>query len=515
VWRRLAVPWVLRRGTPPRAQRVQQALEDLGGTWIKLGQALALRFDLLPADYCLQFFELLNRVRPFPAAAVRRVLEDELRQPVEALFQAFDWQPLAAASIGQVHRAELLDGTAVAVKIQRPDIRALIAADLRLMRWMAAIVDALPYVGRLRARQLVREFARWTEEELDYRVEARHASILRANAADDPLEHNPVVHSAYTTSRVLTLDYLPGVPLIDIHTAIRRGDRAFLEALAAQGHDVRRIASHIVWNGLNQIYRFGYFHADPHPANLVVLPDDAIGYVDFGIVGKLDEATTDSLRYFAESLFAGRVGKAVDEFMRFLTPSAATDLAAARGALIEALQRYLEGGRVNPVGPDLADGIFEVEMLTIIRTHAMALAPDAVRYLKAVLTAEAVVKELDPQFDLRAHENRFFRRLMAMELGEMLTLDHAARWLLEARHRLDGHTESAAQVREDAPAVGAEAPRARRRVQGLLVIALASLLVVIGALLAPPAGDGPRWAAAVIGGAGLLALIASLVRLRR
>ena len=165
---RLVVPWVLRRKAPARAARMQAALEELGGLWIKLGQALALRFDILPADYCLQFFQLLNRIEPFSEQTARAILEHELRRPVERVFPVFEWQPYAAASIGQVHRAELPDGTRVAVKIQRPGIRALVRADLTLMRIMAALIDAVPGIGQLHARALVEEFARWTEEELDY-----------------------------------------------------------------------------------------------------------------------------------------------------------------------------------------------------------------------------------------------------------------------------------------------------------------------------------------------------------
>ena len=193
---RLLVPWLLGRSTPSRAARMQAALEDLGGLWVKLGQALALRFDILPADYCVQFFQLLNRMEPFSPESVRAILEEELHSPVEQLFRWFEWQPYAAASIGQVHRAELADGTRVAVKIQRPGIRALVRADLTLMRLAAAVIDATPGIGRLRARVLVEEFARWTEEELDYRIEAKHAAVLRKNAADDPIERNPRVFSS-------------------------------------------------------------------------------------------------------------------------------------------------------------------------------------------------------------------------------------------------------------------------------------------------------------------------------
>jgi ubiquinone biosynthesis protein len=521
-WAYLLMPWLLRRQQPSRAERMQAALEDLGGTWIKLGQALALRFDILPADYCLQFFQLLNQVRPFSADEVRQVIEQELRRPVETLFRSFEWQPVAAASIGQVHRAELPDGAVVAVKVQRPGIRALVRADLQLMRCLAAAVDMLPMVGRTRARDLVREFARWTEEELDYRVEARHASVLRSNAEGDPLEHNPHVYPDYTTARVLTLEYLSGVSVLDIISALRSKDTVFLETLAARGHDPRRIASHIVWNALNQIYRFGYFHADPHPANLFVLPGDVIGYVDFGIVGTFDDELTDSLRYFAQSLFAGHVATAVDEFMRFLTPAGRTDFASARRDLIEAMKSYLESERVGPAGLTLSQDIFEVEMLAIVRKHRMTVAPDVVRYLKAVLTAEAMVKELDPAFDLRRHENRFFGRLMQTEFTERLSVGRAAQWLVDARFRLERLLGSVEALREAPVQLVAVTHRVRRRVQVLSLLTIAGWVAVLAALWELPARGGTpvaalsvRWIALGAGLATLVLLVFSILQVRR
>ena len=482
VLKHLAVPWLLRRTTPPRAQRMQAVLEELGGLWVKLGQALALRFDILPADYCLQFFQLLNRMEPFAADAVRAVIERELGRPVETLFRSFDWQPHAAASIGQVHRAELPDGTPVAVKVQRPRIRDLVRADLSIMRWVAWLVDRLQFAGKLQAGALVEEFARWTAEELDFRIEARHATVLRRNAGDDPLERNPRVYSDYTTARILTIEYLSGIPVIDIVAATRACDAAFLAALAARGHDPRRIAAHIVWNALNQIYRFGYFHADPHPANLIVLEHDAIGYVDFGIVGKLDDETTQSLRYFAQSLFAGHTGKAVEEFMKFLTPSGRTDVAAARRDLIDAMNNYVESTRVGPEGVAWTEEIFEIEMLSVVRAHAMALHPDAVRYLKAVLTAEAMVKELDPQFDLRAYENRFFGRLMELEAVESIDPRRLVQRMIDARVRF-GRVLDAIENLGDTPRdLLRLSLNVRRRVQflgTLMAIGWAAVLVAV------------------------------------
>jgi ubiquinone biosynthesis protein len=391
---------------------------------------------------------------------------------VEAIFRSFDWQPHAAASIGQVYRAELDDGTPVAVKVQRPRIREQVRADLALMRWLAAFVDLTHLFGQTRARALVAEFARWTDEELDYRIEARHAAVLRRNADGDPLERNPRVYPAHTTARVLTVEFLDGIPVIDIITAIRRRDAAFLDRLAERGHDARRIASHIVWNALNQIYRFGYFHADPHPANLLVLAGDAIGYVDFGIVGKLDDQTTEALRYFAQSLFAGHTGIAVDEFMRFLTPSARTDVRAARRDLIEAMNNYVESARVGPEGFNLTEDIFEIEMLAVVRSHGMALNPDAVRYLKAVLTAEAMVKELDPRFDLRAHENRFFGRLMELEAIEALDPRRLSQRILDVRVRAERVLDSIEGIgRAPGDLIGV-ARNVRRRVQFFAVLTI-------------------------------------------
>ena len=518
----LLIPWALRRRTPSRSERAQAALEELGGMWVKLGQALALRFDILPADYCLQFFQLLNRMEPFGADEVRSIIERELHRPIETLFQSFEWRPHAAASIGQVHRAELHDGTPVAVKVQRPQIRELIRADLTLMRRLAALIDVTRFFGGTRARALVDEFSRWTDEELDYRIEARHGAVLRRNAEGDLLERNPRIYPEYTTSRVLTIEYLDGIPVIDIVTAIRRGDVAFLEAAAARGHDPRRIATHIVWNALNQIYRFGYFHADPHPANLIALPGDAIGYVDFGIVGKFDDQTTQSIRHFAQSLFAGRTGAAVDEFMRFLTPSRTTSVRAARLDLIEAMNNYVESARTGPGGFTLTENIFEIEMLAVVRAHGMVLSPDAVRYLKAVLTAEAMVKELDPQFDLRAHENRFFGRLMEMEAAEALDPRRLGQRVLNARMRFERVLDAIESVAETPRDVLNVALGVRRRVLFFSALTLIGWTAVLAAfwITQGPAGlrrfDRGLTTIAITGGLISLALLwFSILEIRR
>ena len=250
-------------------------------------------------------------------------------------------ESFAAASIGQVHRATLHNGERVAVKVQRPGIRETLQADIDLMYGTSWLLDRAHLFGVERSRDLIDEFARWTADELDYMVEARQAVLLWEHAQGDRYERIARVYRDYTTSRVLTTELIEGVPLIEIIVARRDGDQVYLDALAAAGHDLDRIIRRLDWNMLNQVFVFGYFHADLHPANLFVLPDDAIGYVDFGIVGQLPNRVRDSLTRYSWLLFRGDVEGAVRELMRWLAPGPATDTKAARRQLIRVHQAFL------------------------------------------------------------------------------------------------------------------------------------------------------------------------------
>ena len=227
------------------------------------------------------------------------------------------------------------------MKVQRPGIRDDARADIALMYSMTWILDWTHVFGATRSREVIDEFARWTADELDYLVEARQAVLLYQNAQGDKVERIARVHRDYTTSRVLTTELIVGIPLIDIMIAKREGNSAYLEALAARGHDLDRIVRNLDWNMLNQVYVFGYFHADLHPANLFVLPGDAIGYVDFGIVGQLPDRVRDSLTRYSWLLFRGEVESAVLELMRWLAPGPATDIATTRWQLIRVHQAFL------------------------------------------------------------------------------------------------------------------------------------------------------------------------------
>ena len=384
---------------------------------------LALRFDLLPTAYCNELFNLLNNVAPFPYAEVRKIVRSELGGEPETVFKSFTPESFAGASIGQVHRAVLHSGESVAVKVQRPGIRQTLQADIHLMYAMTWLLDWTHLFGVTRSRQVIDEFARWTADELDYLIEARQAVLLWEHSQGDKVERIARVHRDYTTSRVLTTEFIAGIPLIEIMIAKRDDDTEYLEALAARGHDLDRIVRNLDWNMLNQVYVFGYFHADLHPANLFVLPGDAIGYVDFGIVGQLPDDVRESLTRYSWLLFRGEVESAVRELMRWLAPTAATDADEARRQLIRLHQAFLydmEAERSRPAsdtsGP-IARSIenpyskLAVDILETIRVQALSLSPSIVAYLKMLVTLGTLRHQLAVDYDLPANVRHFVRRL--------------------------------------------------------------------------------------------------------
>ena len=297
-------PRVEMDGASQRGQHLREMLDELGPTFVKFGQLLSTRPDVLPPDIIAELRGLQDDVRPFPFEQVEQVIEEDLGLSLDKLFLQFEERPVAAASIGQVHRATLPNGKRVAVKVQRPGAPRQIEADLALLYQAARIakerVRALDFID---ARQLVDEFARSIRHELDYRLEARNADVFHRNFVGHPHVHVPRVYWSYTRSRVLTLEWLDGTQIVDIG-----GDGWSME-------DRREIAYRLTETWMTMIFRHGFFHGDPHPANILVLGrPDRIGLVDFGAVGKL----TDDDMVKATRLFIDAATENVDALPRRL-----------------------------------------------------------------------------------------------------------------------------------------------------------------------------------------------------
>src|SRR4051812_23188393 len=266
-------------------------LDELGPTFVKFGQLLSTRPDIVPPDIIAELRGLQDDVRPFPYADVESTIREDLGQPIERLFTEFYERPLAAASIGQVHRATLPNGRRVVVKVQRPNAPRQIEADLALMYQAAKLakerIRALDFID---TNQIVDEFSRSIRQELDYRLEARNADAFHKNFAGHPHVSVPRVYWTYTRSRVLTLEYLDGVQLADIDVEHWSLDQR------------RRLAYLIAEAWMTMIFRHGFFHGDPHPANILVLSPERIGLVDFGLTGKLtDEDMSKLTRLFIDA----------------------------------------------------------------------------------------------------------------------------------------------------------------------------------------------------------------------
>jgi ubiquinone biosynthesis protein len=279
-------------GASARGQHLRELLDELGPTFVKFGQLLSTRPDVVPPDIIAELRGLQDDVRPFPFEQAERVIVEELGNSIDRLFLDFDREPVAAASIGQVHRATLPNGKSVAVKVQRPGAPRQIEADLVLLYQAARLVKervrALDFID---AHALIDEFARQIRQELDYRLEGRNAQTFHRNFAGDPHVHVPRVYWTYTRTRVLTLEWLQGTQLADV------------DRLPLSIEERRDLAYQIAEAWMAMIFRHGFFHGDPHPANILILEEaGTIGLVDFGAVGKLtDDDMTKLTRIFIDA----------------------------------------------------------------------------------------------------------------------------------------------------------------------------------------------------------------------
>jgi ubiquinone biosynthesis protein len=384
-------------GSPTaRGRHLREMLDELGPTFVKFGQLLSTRPDIVPPDIIAELRGLQDQVRPFPFSDVERVIREELGQPIERLFLEFDEEVLAAASIGQVHRAVLPNGRRVAVKVQRPTAPATIESDIQLLEQAARlVVERVRVLDFINTRELVDEFAKSIRQELDYRLEGRNAEAFHANFAGHPHVAVPRVYWSYTRARVLTLEYLDGVQVRDLE----------LDAWTIDQR--RRLAYLIAEAWMTMIFRDGFFHGDPHPANILVLSPERIGLVDFGLAGKLTDGDMSKLtRLFID---------AVNENVQVL-PRRLADLGVRYPREREdEFVSELHGIYARYYGASLA----EIDPLEVFREafaliYAMNLRLPT-RYVlldKALVTVSSVGVDLYPDFNVFEVAKPYARSLM-------------------------------------------------------------------------------------------------------
>lgn len=403
-----------------RAERVRRALEELGPTFVKLGQILSTRPDLIPVEFVREFSKLQDHVPPFAYDEVRQIVERELNAALEDIFQSFEETPLAAASIGQVHRARLKDGEEVVVKVQRPGIRKTIEVDLEIMLHLASLMERhLEEVELQRPTRIVDEFARAIEKEINYTIEAWYIERFARQFQSDMSIYIPKVFREASTERVLTMEYIGGIKASETDRIDKEGlDRKIITARGAE----------LI---LKQIFEHGFFHADPHPGNIFVLPDNVICYLDYGLMGRIDRQTRED---FAD-LFHGIVQRDESKTTRALLRLSEYDKDPDLGVLERDVADFMGQHLYKPL-KDLKVGKVVQQLLEMVSRHRLLLHQDLFLMLKALATAEGVGLSLEPDFDMiekiapfieririaRVHPRRIAQDMLksGIELGRLL-----------------------------------------------------------------------------------------------
>ncbi len=396
------LPWHwFRRETRSRGERIRCSLEELGPIFVKFGQILSTRRDLLPDDIAIELANLQDNVPPFPGSEARAIVEKSLGKPVTELFARFDETPLASASIAQVHTAQLHDGREVIVKVVRPNIKSTIRRDISLLYTLADLAARFWADGRrLRPREVVAEYDKTIMDELDLMREAASASQLRRNFADSEKLYVPEVHWPLTRRDVMVMERINGTPIGDI------------PALQAQGIDFKCLAENGVEIFFTQVFRDNFFHADMHPGNIFVEPSGRYIAVDFGIMGTLNE---EDQHYLAGNFLAF--------FQRDYRKVA--ELHVASGWVPEdtrveefeaAIRTVCEPIFERPL-KDISFGLLLLRLFQVARRFKMEVQPQLVLLQKTLLNIEGLGRQLYPELDLWVTAKPFLERWMSEQIG--------------------------------------------------------------------------------------------------
>jgi ubiquinone biosynthesis protein len=390
-----------RRQDEPRGRRLREALETLGPIYVKFGQVLSTRRDLVPLDIADELARLQDRVPPFPSALAVAEIERSLGKPIRELFSSFEERPVASASIAQVHLAMLHDGREVAVKVLRPGVEAAIARDLALLDTAAGQVERLWADGRrLRPREVVAEFARHLEEELDLMVEAANASQLRRNFERSPLLLVPEVHWDLCSQRVMVMERMHGTPISQV-AAIRQ-----------KGVDIPALARAGVEIFFTQVFRDGFFHADMHPGNILVADDGKYVALDFGIMGTLTETDKSYLAQNFLAFFNRDYRRVAQAHLDAGWVPAETRIEAFESAI----RAVCEPVFARPL-KEIYFGKLLLRLFQTSRRFNVQIQPQLLMLQKTLLNVEGLGRELDPELDLWRTAKPYLERWMDEQVG--------------------------------------------------------------------------------------------------
>ena len=409
--------------------RLRRSLDDLGPTFVKFGQLLSTRSDILPEGVLFELQKLQDTAKPMPAVVAQSIIEREFGAPVEEVFASFDPVPLGSASIGQVHRAVLRSGEIVAIKVQRPEAPGRVESDLELMREFADFLDRR-FGQRILVdvRSLVAEFETVIRRELDYTAEAEHARRFAANFADTPVVI-PNVYLELSTSRILTLQYVEGTRFRDIRP------------LVLTPSERRRVAS----MGADAIFRMafedGFFHGDPHPGNLLLTPDGDLALLDFGMIGYMSRGDIEAL----SRLFIAVIQRDAAAALRGLESLGVRYAPEVRADLVRDLREFLNKYSGLSVG-EVTLGQALSELIALARRYRLRVPPVFPLLTKALVTAEGLARSIDPTINVYEVARPYAQRLLLERYDPENALEGARELAIEYARYVEDYPEQLRQL---------------------------------------------------------------------
>ena len=384
-----------------RSERLRMALEELGPTFVKMGQILSSRPDLIPVEFIEELSKLQDSVPPFPFSQVREIIEAELTSPIDEIFQKFEETPLAAASIGQVHRAQLKNGDDVIVKVQRPGIRAIIEVDLEILLHLATLIERHIEEWEIhRPTRIVEEFASSLAKEIDYTIEASNAERFARQFTGNSSVYVPRIFMETTTKQVLTMEFIDGIKASEIDKLDNAGlDRSII---ASRGADLI----------LEQVFKHGFFHADPHPGNVFIMPDNVICYLDFGMMGRVDRYAREHFADIVYGYVRRDESKIADAILKVVEWDKEPDRRVLERDISDFVESYLYKSLKDFHIADILQ-----KLLELITTHGLRLPPDIFLMIKAMAQVEGLGLVLDPDFDMTERAAPFIKHIKLARLS--------------------------------------------------------------------------------------------------
>jgi ubiquinone biosynthesis protein len=371
------------------------ALEELGPTFIKLGQALSMRPDFISIEFIDELAKLQDSVPAFSYADIKETFRTEFNASIEDIFESFEKIPIASASIGQVHKARLKDGREAAVKVQRPGLDRLVEVDLGIMLHLAGIIEKnIEEIAFIRPVKIIEEFARIISKELDYTIEADHMERFAKTFAEDQTLHIPKVYRDFSTRRILTMEYIDGIKVSDIPSLDKAGTDKQL--VTFRGANLL----------LKQIFDNGFFHSDPHSGNIFILPGNVIALLDFGQAGTVDQQSKEEFVDLIDSVVQQNAFKATRQLLKITYWDKKPDI-----RLLEREVSDFIGKHLYKTLKDLNINELVHDLLHMMSRHQLRIPPDIFLMMKALATIEGIARKLDPDFDMIAQATPFIKQI--------------------------------------------------------------------------------------------------------